>query len=983
MAGKLWIAFVVAVAAQAQAAPPSFERDVAPILRERCAGCHGAKAPAAELSLTTEQSVLRGGKSGPAVVPGKPADSLLLTMVANGNMPKVGPKLTSDQIETIRRWVEAGGTAKGGGSLEPPPPHVAEREVVMSILGAKCFVCHGRSKQTAGLDLRTRASILKGGKSGPAIIPGKPDDSLLVKMIASQQMPPPKLQEQYSVRGVTSDEFEKLKRWIAEDAPADEEAAAQVDPDNDPLVTAKDRQFWSFRPPVRPVAPEVRAADRVRTPIDAFVLQKLEAKGLTFSPEAGKLALMRRAYLDLTGLPPSPDEIKTYLADTRADCYERLVDRLLASPHYGERWARYWLDAAGYADSEGGVSADSIRPHAYRYRDYVIRSLNSDKPYDRFLIEQIAGDELFDYLAAKEYTPEQIDYLVATGFLRTAPDSTYSTEQNLMPERFDVVANEVEVLSSAVLGLTVGCARCHNHKFDPIPQRDYYRLSAVLQSSYDPYDWRVPQFDVIGVGAKNDPARTRLLPLKLQSEQDEVARWNAPIQERIAKLENQLKEKAAPYRQKLLNERLASLPENVRKDVTVAVNTPAESRNAVQQYLIRNFEDVLKIENKDLEAHFEDFKKTAEASRKQIQTEKETLQPIPSVRALFDMGGDPTPNYLLLRGDAQRPGMRVEPGPLSVVSAGLKPYVIEKPNFQTGTSGRRLALARWLVQPDHPLTARVMVNRIWQQHFGHGLVVGPGNFGHTGQAPTNPELLDWLATEFTRQHWSIKAMQRVIMTSSVYRQSSQATAQQVEADPEDRLLSRFPLLRLDSDALRDSILKISGTLDPQAYGPPAAIDERPDGEILAKPGKEGQRRSIYVLTRRTKHLTLLDTFDQPQLSPNCLRRSQSTVSSQALEMFNSSLLRKSSEFIAGRIIDEEGENVLRQVERAYLSILARPPSQDELRTGEKMIADATGVWKQHFEHELTAEPKLTKARWMALASFCHTLLNSAEFLYVD
>ncbi len=347
------------------------------------------------------------------------------------------------------------------------------------------------------------------------------------------------------------------------------------------------------------------------------------------------------------------------------------------------------------------------------------------------------------------------------------------------------------------------------------------------------------------------------------------------------------------------------------------------------------------------------------------------------------MGGDPTPNYLLQRGDVRTLGEPVEPGALSVLSDGLPPYRVVKPEFQTGTSGRRLALAKWLTNPDHPLTARVMANHIWQQHFGRGLVASPGNFGHTGQRPSHPELLDWLATEFVRQGWSIKAMQRLIVTSAAYRQSSQATSAQIENDPENILLSRFPLQRLDGDALRDSILKISGRLDFEPFGPPAAIEEQFDGEVIPQDGKQGQRRSIYVLQRRTKHVTLLDTFDAPQLTPNCLRRAQSTVSSQALEMFNSGLLRESSRYLAGRIIDEAGGDLRKQVELAYLHALARPPRGDEIDAGESLIAGATGAWRERLKHESVAEPKSGRSQWMGLAALCHTLFNSAEFLYVD
>jgi hypothetical protein len=353
------------------------------------------------------------------------------------------------------------------------------------------------------------------------------------------------LQEQFSVRTVDSAELEKLKQWIAQGARPDNEEPLRVDVNNDPLVKTTDRQFWSFRSPLRPAVPTV-ANGVVHNPIDAFLLQKLAEKHLSFAPEAGRLTLMRRAYLDLIGVPPTPEEAELYSQDKAPDAYERLIDRLLASPKYGERWARYWLDAAGYADSEGGVSADTLRVSAWRYRDYVIRALNSDKPYDQFLTEQLAGDEMFDWKAAKQYTPDQAEKLAATGFLRLAPDSTYSTEQNFMPDRFDHVAAEMQVLGSAVLGLTLGCARCHNHKFDPLPQRDYYRVSAVFQTALDPYDWRIPSLQCGGVGAKCEEKNTRFIRDPDPQFRREFDDYNAPINKQIAALEQKIKDAAAP-----------------------------------------------------------------------------------------------------------------------------------------------------------------------------------------------------------------------------------------------------------------------------------------------------------------------------------------------------------------------------------------------------------------------------------------------------
>lgn len=917
---------------------PQFETDVLPLLRRKCFACHSSKVKQAGLSLETRDDLLTGGKTGAAVVPGKAVDSILLGMVVSGKMPMGGKPLSLEETATIKTWIESGALKQGEQVLKRPIP---AREVFASILGAKCFVCHGRREQQGGLDLRTRASILKGGKSGPAIVLGKPEESLLIRRIAKQQMPPPHLQEQFSVRGVDSGELEKLTQWIAQGAPDEIEKATAVHPDSDPMVKESDRKFWSFRQPVRPAVPSVQGS--VRTPIDAFLLQRLQEKKLTFRQEASKLTLLRRAYYDLTGLPPSPAEIQSYLADTRPDAYDRLVDRLLASPRYGERWARYWLDAVGYADSEGGVSTDAIRPTSWRYRDYVIRAFNTDKPYNQFLQEQLAGDEMFDWKAAKTYSLEQVEKLEATGFFRLSPDATYSTEQNFLPERFDTIAAEVEILGSSVMGLSLGCARCHDHKYDPIPQRDYYRVSAVFQTALDPYDWLIPSLDCVGVGSKCEEKNLRFIPDPDPKVKSETEAHNLPLRQQMADLESKIEAAAAPYREK------------GKKDATV--------------------EELLKDS--------EPFKKEVADLRKSLQQTKAKIAPTPGFRALFDMGGDPTPSRILLRGEVTNPGPLVEPGPLSVLSSGLPLYQPEKLNYQTGTSGRRLAFAKWITEPKHPLTARVMVNRIWQHHFGWGIVKSAGNFGKMGTPPTHPELLDWLSTEFVESGWSLKKIHRLIMTSAAYRQSSEIASDALAQDPSNELLSRFPLRRLDAEAVRDAILQSAGRLDPEAFGPPAKVDVKPDGAVLPKPGKLGYRRSIYLLQRRSTPVTMLDAFDAPFLSPNCVRRGESIVSSQALQLMNGEQIRESSRYLAGRIIDTVGSDNHKQIERLYLATLTRPPSASEVAKAEQVLESMNRYWKEFYETTPPSEPIASKASHMALASLCHTLFNSAEFLYID
>jgi hypothetical protein len=941
--------------------PPRFETDILPIFKARCFACHNGATPQARLDLSTRESIVAGGKSGPAVVLGSSEKSLLVEKILSRTMPPIEPKLTDEQISLIRIWIDKGDaspTAKG-------PVAITEGDV-LPIFQMRCVVCHGKRKKEGGLDLRFQATRLKGGKSGPALVPGKPEESLIMQKILSGQMPPPKLLVEALVRPPSSAEVEKLRKWIAGGAlPAPRLAAEDA---VDPGISDQDRMFWSFQPPKRPPVPNVRQQELVRNPLDAFLLEKLEAANLSFSPEASRLTLMRRAYLDLIGSPPSPGEIDEYLKDHRPDAYELMIDRLLASPHYGERWAKFWLDAAGYADSEGVIDDDMVRANTWRFRDYVIRSLNSDKPFDRFLCEQIAGDEMVHYQQAKQLDAEGMDKLVATGFLRMVPDGTYSPANSSIAERINVVADEIEVLSSAVFGLTIGCARCHNHKYDPIPQRDYYRLSAILQTAYDPYDWVKPN--------------ERYLDFAPEAERKEVAAFNAPVEAEIKKLETARDEKAKPLREKVLEERLSVLPEPVRDDLKVAAATPAEKRTATQKYLAEKFEDTLKIIDEDLEKKFPQFKTEAAEFNKKIEELKKKLREKPQIRALYEMGGEPSGAYLLHRGDAQQIGEAVQPGAPSVLRAGLAPYQVTPP--WPDASGRRLARARWLVQPNHPLTARVMVNRMWMHHFGKGIVASPSNFGHTGVPPSHPELLDWLATEFVRSGWSIKAMHRLMVTSTTYRQDSRIPPEAQSADPENTLLSRMPLRRMDAEQLYDSILQVTGELNPAQFGPSVPVEILPAGEIVAKGSpKEGWRRAIYVLERRTTPATMLEVFDLPRMSPNCIQRSYSTVSTQALQMMNSEVIRQRARYFAGRLIDEFGDNQEKQIEQIYLRSFARRPTAQETAMAVRDLSDLNTKWSRYLESQKNEGPRAATSRWYALADLCHAVLSSAEFAYIE
>jgi hypothetical protein len=961
----------------------TFENDVLPVLKNRtCLGCHNSTVKTKDLDLSAYPSAMRGGESGAVVVPSKVEESRLYHMVKEGLMPPGGKiHLSDDELSIIRGWIEQGAKSASDTPSEPPLSKVTQDDVVPIML-LRCTVCHGLRRQEAGLDLRTRESMLKGGKSGPAIVLGKPDESLLVKRIRSGEMPPKKRLIQVGVKPATQPEVEKIARWIELGAPVDPEPSDLACTPNDPLVSEKDRNFWSFQAPKALDPPAVQHADRISNPIDAFLLSKLEQKDLLFSPEADRLTLMRRVYFDLIGLPPQPSEIQAYLADKSPAAYEKLVDRLLASPHYGERWGRYWLDAAGYADSEGGkLSADHPRPHAWRYRDYVIQSFNGDKPYDRFLVEQIAGDELMDYEHASAVTKPMMDNLVATGFLRMAPDSTSEREVNFADDRLDVVADEIDVFSSTVLGLTMKCAHCHSHKYDPIPQRDYYRLAAVFKGAYDEHDWLqplyIPKTTVITTQTQGrllpyvEPGKT---PYELAGEGRNREDFNAEIDRQLAAVKATWEEKIGPLKKIVLDERLAKLPKSLQDDLRVVAATAPDERSEVQKYLAEKFSATLKVSPIDLKAVDPSYAKDEEKFESKTALLAAKKEADPKIQALWDRG-EPSPTYILRRGSPSSFGPRVEPGVPSALIAGLHPYEIKAPWPGAHKTGRRLALANWLIQPNHPLTARVMVNRIWARHFGEGIVKSLGNFGHTGTPPSNRELLDWLAVEFVKQNWSIKAMHRLMMTSTAYRQSSAVTPLLKKADPDNQLVSRMPLRRMDAEVLYDTMLAVAGQLEPRMFGPADPVLVRDDGLVTPVKLETGWRRGIFINQRRSNLPTILDNFDYPQMSPACLARTQSNVAPQALHLLNNATVYELAEDFAGRLEKEATSDANQQIEQAYWIALSRAPSEEEKRVATEDLLKLKQAAAKHGGSEQAAH--------QALTAFCHTMLNSAAFLYID
>ena len=921
---------------------------VGTVFQAKCNSCHGAAAMG-KLDLRSTESALKGGASGAAIHPGESAKSLLMDKVVTGQMPPGKVKLTAAEMDIVRAWIDKG--------LQAPIAAVIPAEYeIRGILQARCVACHGADQKKGGLDLRTNASRLKGGKSGPAVVAGKPDESLMLKRIANGTMPPDKGAKELAIELPTESETQKIRAWIAGGAPD----AVPITATPDAIVTDADRKFWSFQPPVRPAVPSPKG-----NPIDAFIGQKLRAKGLAYNKPADRLTLLRRAHLDLTGLPPTKAEIDAYLADKTPDAYTRLIDSLLASPRYGERWGQHWLDLAGYADSEGFGQDDGVRRFAWRYRDYVVRSLNADKPYDLFLKEQIAGDEMSDdWKKAKGIaTQEMLDRVAATGFLRTTPDPTNSAERGLIAERMNIVADEVEVLASSVMGVTMTCARCHNHKYDPIPQRDYYRLSAVLQGAYDPYEWKSPN--------------KREFDLALASERDEAEQHNAPLKIEQDKLKEQIKTALEPFRQKLLDEKLQALPEAVRTDLKVKV----ADRNEGQKYLAEKFKSTLEASDQEVARKFPETVRLTRAQEAELQAIRGKMKPKPHVRVLMD-NEQPSQSYLMRRGDPVNFGDPVEPNvPMVLQNAALKPLAILPPF--AGTSGRRLALANWLTQPNHPLTARVAVNQLWMRHFGRGIVASVSNFGRSGVAPSHPELLDWLATEFVQKGWSLKTMHRLMMTSEAYQQSSQVDAKGVAADPDNVLLSRMPLRRMDAETLYDSLITVAGRLNLKPYGPADDVVIGNDKEVTVKSTPAGYRRSIYTLRRRQTPVSLMDAFDQPAMTPNCTERRQSNVATQALHMMNGSMTWELSKYMAGRVIDEADGDREKEIDLVYLRAYGRPASTPEKQLGREAIADFRKQWPARLSTDGSEAPRGASANWLALANYCHAILNSAEFSFID
>mgnify|MGYP002634064981 CR=1 FL=1 len=894
-----------------------FERDVQPILSARCGKCHGQKTRKADLNLIDFAAVKRGGESGHVVEAGDAAESLLFEMISDGSMPPEGePPLNAEQIDVIRQWIESG--AGGIGRPSGQSPEVSYADIVPLIL-RRCVMCHGPEFQFGGIDLREHSMMLQGGENGPALVSGEPDESLMITRVVDQLCPPKADIGESGIEPMTQTELKRLKQWIAAGAipqPLVEDVATA---EPDPLVTDDERQFWSFVPPQKTPPPTVNP-ELMRTEVDAFMLAKLNGAGLAFSAEADRMTLARRAAFALTGLPPSDSLLSDFINDPSAAAWPRLVGQLLESPRYGEKWGRFWLDLAGYSDSEGKRSADSVRPFAWRYRDWVIKAFNDDKPYSDFLVEQLAGDELVDWADESAVTDDVINKLTATGFLRMVPDGTAADPVNRFSDRMEVISDAIDVMSRGVMGLTMNCARCHSHKYDPIPQRDYYRMVAVFKGAYDEYDWMTPH--AFNNQWKN--SRQRLLEVLRPDEREGIENSQQQTQQRLDEVATELKQK-------------------------------------------------------DLSS---DQKKKLKTEQTQLTAK---LQQSPKLRALWDRGR-PSPTFLYRRGDETQPGTLVGPGVPSMLTDGQTPFQPVAINHSTPKTGRRLAFARWLTRDEHPLTSRVIVNRIWQQHFGRGLVESVDNFGKLGTLPSHPKLLDWLAVDFVEHGWSIKRLHRQIMTSAVWMQRSTVTDVHRHDDPDNRLLSRMPMRRLSAEEVRDTMLLVAAGLNETPYGEPDGVDIRKDGLVTSKSVDGKWRRSVYVRQRRKEMPTIFEAFDLPQMTPNCTERTASTVVTQSLHLLNNRMVFDLARRFAARVQSEAGDEETQLVIRAFEIALNRQPSDEEREASlyairsieQELAAEADGASDSESDSSAGVDVKLG-----ALAGFCHGLLNSAGLLYVD
>ena len=1046
---------------------------------------------------------------------------------------------------------------------DPPPRFTRD---IQPLLKRHCLKCHGPAKREAKLNLSTPGGIIRGGMNGAVLVPHDAQASLLYKRVAEDEMPPddplPEADKQL------------LRRWIVAGAPG-------LPARESVLGTADGKDHWAFQPLKALDVPTVGDAARLQNPVDRFIQATLEDEKLSIGPEADRPTLIRRVSFDLTGLPPTREEISLFLKDDEPGAYARMVDRYLVSPHYGERWGKYWLDAAGYADSNGYFNADSDRPLAWRYRDWVVRAINNDMPFDQFVREQIAGDELAQFVPGNDATAETIELLEATHYLRNGQDGSGESDGNpdeVRADRYYAIESIIQNVTNSLFGLTIQCAKCHDHKFEPILQRDYYQMQAIFAPAFNLQQWVNPNqrfvyaslpgefakweaqirtldgelaglrmkstewvrqhrprgdvlfadgFDTAGGGlserwsntAPGDNVPAGKVPVQIDSDQApglvihegrlrivegntqgdswvstrEKFDWSpdeigAAIQVTFDLVADKLDDAGKPADRigylvalhdfdddspvaggNLLIDGHPGGPTELHLDYPGADSksigaigaTPYKSGRNYGVRITRLKNDKCRLEHlvdfipdgKSIELAVADLpdggfgfeyccgrsfivdnvlierlsaSTEAVATRDQFQkdlaAERQSLDEMQKKRAAMgerpgkiawvgDLSETPPEVFLLERGDYAKPSVKVEPAGLSVLTDPRHSLEIRPPAAPVKSTGRRLAYANWVTAPGSTsaaLLARVQVNRIWQRHFGTGIVATPDNVGVSGAAPSHPELLEWLANEFAApakpplckggpsqpaseaetpvsatppnppllrggiEGWSLKQMHRLILNSATYRQSSLDNEQSRTRDPDNRFLWRYPIRRLDAEAIRDALLAVSGDLDPQLTGPFAATKRNDTGEVVAAdPAGTGRRRSIYLQQRRTQVVSFLAVFDAPTIVFNSVQRPVSTGPLQALALFNSEFVLDRAKSFAARLArDDTDENV--RIQAAYLIAWGREPDATEVNKAREFLDAQTSEYQPQAD-----------ARTRAWVDFCQMLLASNEFLYVE
>jgi len=844
-------------------------------------------------------------------------------------MPVSGCKLFRSLVLTTLALATLAVVAVETDPAKPSPEQIQFFESqVRPILETACFKCHGgEAKIKGGLRLTTRAAILSGGDTGPAISIDQPAKSLLLKAISYKdedlQMPP---KEQ-----LPKEKIATLTKWVEMGAPwpAGEATVATgtgsapaPNPHSPPKVTPETMKFWSYQPVKRPPVPQVKEQTWVKDPIDNFILQKLEAAGLAHAAPASKTALIRRAYYDLTGLPPKPQEVEAFLNDQSPDAYENVIDRLLASPQYGEKWGRHWLDVVRFAETNS-FERDGVKPNAWKYRDYVINAFNNDKPYDQFVREQIAGDEL------PNATPESI---IATGFYRLGAWDDEPSDK--LQARYDELDDIVTTVGQGFLGMTMNCCRCHDHKIDPIPQKDYYSLVAFF-INITPY-------------ANGRNIQTDLVPdAQRKAHEQEV--------ESLARRKQDLRQRIAAFEEPVLK----TLSESEKADL----DKPRQRATLLEP-------KILAATNADELRHYKELR----TQLKELEDRKES--DYPQALSVKETGPTPAKSFVMKRGNANTPGEAVQPAFPEV----LNPPKVVLPPAKKGqrTTGLRTQLANWLTSEKNPLTARVIVNRLWEHHFGRGIVRSPNDFGFGGDKPTHPELLDYLASELVASGWHLKAIHKLIMLSNAYQMSSAGNETALAKDPQNDLFWRFDMRRLTAEEFRDAILAVTGKLNPKMGGPgiyptiPATIlagQSRPgEGWDKSSP-EEAARRSVYIHVKRSLVVPIIAAFDAADTDFSCPARFTTTQATQSLMLLNSDMMNDEATAFAKRIHKEAGELPEAQVRFALKVALSREPAPDEVSRGVAFI----DLLKT--KHHATSD--------LALKQFALLVLNLNEFVYLD